>query len=122
MGWKEKTPKKVTFGEDIKIGQSLTGRIDSCTDAGSLGVKGYTMTTEDGEFISFLGNTILDKVLPNEVGNLVKLTYKGRMKTSNGFTVMQFDVAVWEEDSQEQDANKEAQQVAEASTKTTKKK
>lgn len=110
MSWKEKTPRKLSFGTDIKEGTAIVGTIESCQPAGELGVNTYTMMTQAegdkaGELIGFLGNTMLDKVLPTELGNLVRIKYLGKVRTSAKREVMQFKVDVWEdEDTSAEDA------------------
>jgi hypothetical protein len=112
MGWTEKTPRKLSFDVDVKKGETIEGVIASCTDAGSLGVKSYTMTTAgtkenpDGELISFLGNTVLDKVLPSEVGSLVRIQYLGKVGTASHFQVMQFKVSVYHIESNDENTAK----------------
>jgi hypothetical protein len=97
MGWKEKTPTKITFDESM-LDQELVGKVTTVGRAGRLNVNTYTMLTEEGDLISFLGNTVLDKVLSDELGSLVSIKYTGDVKTSGGFKVKQFEVKVWEED------------------------
>ena len=103
MSWKEKTPRKLSFGTDIKEGDAIVGTIESCQKAGALDVNTYTIATQaegdkPSELIGFLGNTMLDKVLPNEIGNLVRIKYLGKVRTAAKREVMQFRVDVWEDD------------------------
>lgn len=126
MGWKEKTPRKLSFGVDVKEGQTLEGTIESCQPAGSLEVNTYTMSTtatadKPGELISFLGNTMLDKVLPGELGNLVRIKYLGKVQTSSHFQVMQFKVDVWN-DNEESEANTKEADITDKKSSTSKKK
>ena len=100
MSWKTKSPRKITFDGAME-GQELIGKLDAVGQAGSLDVHSYTMTTEDGEIVSFLGNTVLDQVLGDEEGSLVKIKYLGTAKSRAGFDVKQFEVAVHDDDGQE---------------------
>lgn len=113
MGWKQKSAQKLNFGETgdkdsrkVKVGDELTGRI---LDASETNLDGnphnYTMETEGG-LITFLGTASLDRLIKDEVGNLVKIKYLGDVKSGGGFMVKQFDVAVWDEDEPEAEAAK----------------
>lgn len=101
-GWEETTPIKVNFE---KKGQELIGRITSISDT-ELGVKSYALQGEDNVMYSFLGTSVLDKVLSDELGSLVKIQYLGDDKTSKGFKVKLFKTFVWREE-------KEAEEVPE---------
>jgi hypothetical protein len=100
MAFKEKTPTKITFDESM-LNTPITGKIASVGRAGRLEVNTYTMLTENNEIISFLGNTVLDKVLADELDSLVRITYTGEVKSSGGFKVKQFKVEVWEDNEPE---------------------
>ena len=107
MGWKEKTAEKISFSDK---GMVITGKIVSVGDAGRLEVKTYTMDTDDG-LITFLGNTVLDKVLPDELGQLVRIEYLGDQKSSGGYNVKQFKVEVWSDDESEDEPVKPKKKV-----------
>ena len=47
--------------------------------------------------VSFLGTTVLDKLLGEQLGEIVSVTYKGDQKSSGGFNVKQFDVQIWDD-------------------------
>jgi len=93
MSWEKKNPEKITFDATMKD-KELIGRITNIGRAGRLNVNTYVMVTADDKLVTFLGNTVLDKVLSDEAGSLVKIVYTGDMPTSGGFKVKQFDVFV----------------------------
>lgn len=97
MGWEEKTPEKVTFDKE---GMELIGRIVSITPT-ELKVNSYKLVEEEGRIKSFLGTTVLDGVLSNELGSLVKIVYMGSSKTGSGFQVKNFRVFVDRDASEE---------------------
>jgi hypothetical protein len=71
----------------------------------------------EGECVTFLGTTILDKFLSTEVGNLVKIEYMGEDKTRSSRTIKMFRVFV---DDGESDTA--AEELAAATTGAPKKK
>lgn len=97
MGWEEKTAEKITFDHTL-LNKEVVGKIISVGSAGRLEVNTYTLEQSDGKLITFLGTTVLDKILNDEEGSLVKIVYTGDVKTTGGFSVKQFKVYVWEEE------------------------
>lgn len=93
MGWEKKSAEKINFEEE---GMITEGRVISIQPS-NLGVNSYTLSCEGGVLVSFLGTTVLDRLLSDELGNVVKIKYLGDMKTSRGFRVKQFEVFVWRE-------------------------
>lgn len=58
----------------------------------------YTFKNEVGTFV-LMGSTQLDPAMAQAaIGDMIEVTYKGTQPTSNGFSVKLFDVAVLEED------------------------
>jgi hypothetical protein len=99
MGWEKKSAEKIEFSEK---GMVVEGRLLGLQRLERLGINSYTMSVvdENGEdsLIAFLGTTVLDRLLPDEIGNLVRLTYTGEQKTSAGYKVKQFEVEVYREE------------------------
>lgn len=97
MGWKEKVSGKISFDEvgmvvkgkitDVKLQQMMTGEVNS-----------YTLVTEEGETMNFLGTTVLDRLIGHEEGSLVKIEYLGTTKTGSGRPLKNFKVEIWEEE------------------------
>lgn len=104
MGFKDITPTKHTFD---KKGEVLTGRILSVGRAEALDVNTYSMLCEDGKGnetpISFLGTTVLDKVLGDKEGQIVRLTYLGEEMSASKRKVKQFKIEVYEADPEPED-------------------
>lgn len=99
MGWEEKSAGKVTFD---KVNQELVGRITEIKPT-ELGVNSFTLVdASDGELKSFLGTTVLDRVLANELNSVVKIVYLGTARTGRGFNVKQFRVLIWKEEEGEE--------------------
>jgi len=107
MGWKQKSAEKINFGatgsevgRKIEEGEALTCRITAVEPITMSGKEthNYTAEEEGGNLITFLGTASLDRLLKDEVGSLVKITYVGDVKSSGGFNVKQFEGDVWEDD------------------------
>ncbi len=94
MGWKERTPTKVTFNKE---GMEIEGRLSNISPT-QLGVNSYTLITGEDELLSFLGTAVLDRILSKELNSLIKIKYLGEVKTGKGFKVKQFEVHVWEDE------------------------
>ncbi len=63
-------------------------------------VMAYDLELDGGEIVSFLGTTILDMLIANELGSHVQITYLGESKLEQGRRLKQFKVAIWEDDAQ----------------------
>jgi hypothetical protein len=94
---------KADFFEFAEIGQSLEGTLvvrDSMTfhRAGtSTDVGKYTIQTDEGERISFLGGTVVDQTLEGvELGTYIRITYIGKKKTANQMEMKDFDIEIAE--------------------------
>ena len=97
MAWKEKVAGKISFEE---VGQEIIGKITDIKDQpmpGGTSVNAYTMVTEEGELINFLGTTVLDRLIGHEEGSLVKIRYLGMTKTGSNRNLKNFHVEIWEE-------------------------
>lgn len=108
--WEDKTAQKINFGKpgglardpnsrEIKKGELLEGRITMVEDAqmGEKKLHNYTMETIEGELVTFLGTASLDRLIKDEEGSLVRITYVGDVVSGSGFNVKQFKVAVYRE-------------------------
>jgi len=101
--WEEKSATKVNFGDTgdkdsrkVKIGQTLEGRILSAEETTLDGrPHNYTLDEGDGKLVTFLGTASLDRLLKDEVGQLVRVKYLGDVKSGGGFMVKQFAVSVY---------------------------
>jgi len=95
--WKEKVSGKISFDE---VGQVVTGRITEIKVQQMLTgeVNSYALVTDEGETMSFLGTTVLDRLLGHELDSLVKIEYQGTTKTGSGRPLKNFKVEVWEDE------------------------
>lgn len=95
--WNEKVSGKINFDE---VGQELVGTITEVTSVQMQGgkVNSYTMVTEEGETINFLGTTVLDRLIGHELQSMVKIKYLGITKTASQRNLKNFQVHIWEED------------------------
>jgi len=113
--WKSKTAQKVNFGKEgnlardpssreIAKGELLEGRITLVEDVtlGGKSLHNYTLETVGGELVTFLGTASLDRLIKDEEGSMVRITYAGDAKSSSGFNVKQFDVQAYREDEAEE--------------------
>lgn len=119
MGWKQKNPVKIEFSEE---GMVVEGKIVAVQHLESLKVNSYTLESADGSgLVTFLGNTVLDKTINDELDSVVRIEYLGEEKTSGGFKVKQFNVNIWVDDD-EPDVKEVAEaEEAKAEPKTNKK-
>lgn len=70
--------------------------------AGERKLNKYTFENEIGIF-TIMGTMQIDTALERcKIGEMVEITYKGTVPTSSGFKVKIFEVAVLEEDTDEQ--------------------
>jgi len=117
MGFKEKLAEKISFNV---VGMVVVGKLVSMTHNETLNCNMYVLQpldTPDGETVTFLGTTVLDKFLSTEIGNVVKIEYTGTDKTRGGRTIKMF--RVWSDDGQGPD---ETEELAAATTGATSKK
>jgi hypothetical protein len=117
MGFKEKLAEKISF--DV-VGMVVVGKLVSMSHNETLNCNMYVLQpldTPEGETVTFLGTTVLDKFLSTEIGNLVKIEYTGTDKTRGGRTIKMF--RVWSDDGQGDTA---AEELAAATTGAPKKK
>lgn len=112
MGYKSKSAQKVNFGKEgnlaraegsiqINEGETLEGIVTAVDEITMQGKPTHNYTMEDKErgMITFLGTASLDRLLKDEQGSLVRITYKGDTKaTGSGFNVKLFEVEVWEDE------------------------
>lgn len=106
-GWRKVTAEKITFDTE---GMVVEGVLISVQDT-ELGVKSYVVATDGDEpNVTFLGTHILDKHIGDLKGRRVQIVYKGEVKTSRGFNVKDFDINVWDSDSDEDKAPEAGQQ------------
>jgi len=116
VAFKEKLAEKISFNEK---GQILVGILKAMSQNETLHCNQYVLQpldTPDGECVTFLGTTVLDKFLSTEIGNLVKIEYLGEDKTRGGRRIKMFRVFV---DDGSGDA--EAESLAEQTTGSKKK-
>ena len=114
MGWKKKSAQKVNFGETgdpggrkVAKGEALVGKIVGVEETTMDGhPHNYTMEDENGDLLTFLGTAALDRLIKDEEGSLVKLTYLGDVKSGGGFNVKQFDVEIWDDSEPEKETAK----------------
>jgi len=101
MSWEEKVAGKVNFNQ---VGKELIGRITEVKPVKmpNAVINSYTMVTEDGETVSFLGTTVLDRLIGNELSSLVKIEYLGIVPTGGGRKLKNFRVQVWREPPKEE--------------------
>lgn len=109
MAWKEKVAGKVTFDE---VGMEVVGKItDIKPQKMATGeVNSYTLLTAEGETLSLLGTTVLDRLIGHELNSLVRITYLGKTKTGAGREMKNFKIEVWEEELQPTVADAELDQ------------
>jgi len=119
MGYKEKISEKVTFNE---VGMILEGKLLGKVHLDALNCEQWQMQllgSPEESVTTFLGTTILDRLLDGEIGNMVKIEYTGDAKTRSSRNIKQFKV--WADDGQQDDGDAAAK-LAEATTKTPDKK
>lgn len=92
--WEEKVAGKVTFDKE---GMEIIGRITDIKDT-ELGVKSYSLLDDEGNLLSFLGTTVLDRCLSTELNSRVRIIYTGQVRTGRGFQVKQFRIFTWKEE------------------------
>lgn len=92
-GYKEVSAKKISF--DTK-GQQVEGNLISADDTSYEGNHMFNMETENGEMVKFLGTSAIENILMRNLGQKVRLTYKGTLKTRNG-TMKDITVEVWQD-------------------------
>lgn len=118
MAYKEKVSDKVTFDEE---GMILEGVLKGCSHLDALNCKQWSIQltgSPEESVTTFLGTTVLDRLLEGEVGNLVKIEYTGEGKTRQGRKIKQF--RVWSDDGESSDDN--AAEIARETTGKSKKK
>ena len=94
MSFKEKLAEKISFAEK---GMIVVGKLVAMSHNDTLSCNQYTLQpldTPDGECVTFLGTTVLDKFLASEIGSLVKIEYLGEDKTRSGRRIKMFRVFV----------------------------
>lgn len=96
-GWEEKVAGRISFD---KVGMEIVGRITDImpTQMPNAVVNSYTMVTDDGETMGFLGTTVLDRLIGHELNSLVKIKYLGVQKTGGGRNLKTFQVFVRKEE------------------------
>lgn len=101
--WEEKTPEKITFDTP---GMEVIGRITDIKPT-ELKVNSYTLLNDEGDLVSFLGTTVLDRVLSTELNSRVKIVYTGEARTGRGYKVKQFRIFTWKEGAIEEPTEEE---------------
>jgi hypothetical protein len=102
MSWDEKISGKISFEKE---GMEVVGKVTDIKST-DLGVNSYSLTDEDGDLVSFLGTTVLDRLLSTELNSLVKIIYTGEVRTGRGFKVKQFRVFIWKDEAVPVEAGK----------------
>jgi hypothetical protein len=95
--WEEKVAGKINFD---KVGMEVLGRITDITQVQmpNAKVNSYTMVLDSGETVSFLGTTVLDRLVGHELNSLVKIKYLGLVKTGGARNLKTFQVHIWRDD------------------------
>ena len=93
MPWVKKETNRITF-DTPKV---VTGTIIS-VEPTRFDVNGYKIQLKDGSVMSFLGTAVLDQLIGNEEGNLVKIEYLGEERLDQGRRLKRFNVEVWREE------------------------
>jgi len=76
-------------------GDEMEGKLVSVGPGKFEGSKVYTLEKPDGSAVTIFGSVILDDRMSEvEVGNYVKIVYKGTVKTGSGKNAKLFDVYV----------------------------
>lgn len=79
-------------------GDEIEGKLVSVGPGKFENSKVYTLEKDDGSAISIFGSVILDDRMSEiEVGNYIKIVYKGLIKTGSGKNAKLFEVYVKED-------------------------
>lgn len=96
MGYKEKTGTMITFDTD---GMIIEGTLVEILPSGFVNDNGvsvisYLVLQKNGKLVQFLGTTMLERLLSDELNSKVRITYLGEAKSSKGRTFKNFKIEV----------------------------
>ena len=116
MGWKDTgDAERFNFEQN---GDALTGQLIDMKQTREYDSRVYTLVDADDNSFYFFGCYALDNRLPALIGRRVQITYKGKRTHTKGKTIREFEILVWSEF----DDDDQADQSKSGSTKATKSK